>query len=154
MKPRTIEVAWQCRRDAEHFFKRIYGSDLAGACLVASTHLVLSLQALGRAAKLVVGEYGNIPARQQDHCWVEFRGKIVDITATQFSDDVGDVFIPEPAFVETHYHAWRIGQEAYKYFLSDQGIGFWGERLEEKRFLERYHGESPIHRYEEKKRSA
>lgn len=68
-------------------------SSLMGACGVASLHLVNMAQKRGMNPSFVRGKFLD-----DGHCWVEYYGCIVDITATQF--------IPcEPVHVRSIYRS-------------------------------------------------
>ena len=56
-----------------------WSSDLTGACAIGSFLVWKLLQEY--KPTLVVGD-----APDMGHCWVKVRGKVVDVTATQFGD--------------------------------------------------------------------
>jgi hypothetical protein len=50
-------------------------------CAIGSSALVFTLSEFKIRCRLVIGKF-----RQSDHCWVETRTHIIDITATQFGN--------------------------------------------------------------------
>jgi hypothetical protein len=66
---------------------KAFEADLACACCIASYMLWKALKKLGEDPDLVFGYYED-----SEHCWVELKGKVIDLTATQF-DLTHEVYI-------------------------------------------------------------
>jgi hypothetical protein len=95
MNPEVIRIARKTRREIERHKEDLRNAgmscwhDLCGLCAFASRVLQLRLQAAGFDAKLVQGN-GDPKGTTlyATHVWVELDGKVVDITATQFTHKV------------------------------------------------------------------
>ena len=74
--------------------KKTLDVGLCGYCAVASIHLCKLAKYLDIDLDFVCGEYFSNRCRS-GHCWVEYKDKIIDITATQFRKDQ----IKSPIFV-------------------------------------------------------
>lgn len=81
-------------------------SDLAGGCGAASYALTVLL---GPPARFVQGEF-----RSEYHCWVDYAGQIIDVTATQFGV-VDKVFVPNAAWA-----GWYAERRS---FAADDEVG-------------------------------
>jgi hypothetical protein len=57
-----------------------WGDDWCGLCAISSFTLTRVLKDLGFKSSLVVGKFDSV----DDHCWVEYGGKIIDLTCKQF----------------------------------------------------------------------
>lgn len=81
----AVKIRKQCEvfafsRDAEDYdFYRCH--DLSCMCAVASYTLVMALRNKGIKSDMIMGKYGN----KHDHCWVEAKDHIIDITGSQFN---------------------------------------------------------------------
>lgn len=67
---------------------------LCGYCAVASIHLCKLAKYLNINLNFVCGEYSSDHCKS-GHCWVEYKDKIIDVTATQFRKDQ----IKSPVFI-------------------------------------------------------
>ena len=83
MKMTTLEIVKKTRQVCEKYQCRpesyFTWTDLSEMCSVASTFLMCKLRHHHKKANLAVGFFGKY-----EHCWVEYYGRIYDITATQF----------------------------------------------------------------------
>jgi len=87
LNPKVHKIAEQVRRQCRKFAmsSESIGKDYHGAddldmmCGIASFTLEELLRRRGFKAKIIVGLYTGCY-----HCWVEWRGWIIDITATQY----------------------------------------------------------------------
>lgn len=112
------EVAMLARLVREHASRWVrkdagIGTDLGGACAIASYALWRVLKAKGHAATLV---YQTDMA--EAHCWVEVYGHVIDITASQYGGpDVAITRVGNPpdwAYAYTDFTHRRINQEAVR----------------------------------------
>jgi len=93
-KLQTIRIiAREVRNHCERFTKRVAGdyisieeSDLGGLCAIASYTLRRELYKKSIDTKLIEGKWFKGPTDKWGwgHCWLEWNGYIIDITATQF----------------------------------------------------------------------
>ena len=77
------QIADHIRRQVKRWVKNdpSISSDLTGACAIASNALWQTLRLLGYdKANLVC-----VSTIDYGHCWVEYRGSVIDITASQFA---------------------------------------------------------------------
>lgn len=77
-KEQIVEIATRIREWAERSNRRRknpFSSDLCGMCAIAAAKLFTELKKAGINARLVAND---------DHCFVQVRDMIVDVTATQF----------------------------------------------------------------------
>ncbi len=93
MEKRLIyQIAKRCREVSEKFvgsldahgfdfFSTSDNPDLSCFCACASWFLAHKLKEKGIPALVIMG---NVGEDENNHCWVEVEGNIVDITATQF----------------------------------------------------------------------
>lgn len=108
---KTVEVkkiALSVRSWVEnHYTPDDFYIDLCGACALASFTLTRALQLQGEEADFVEGYYSG-----ECHCWVVWKGRIVDITATQFDESLPKIYIAKNdiSYEQDHY-----GVEAIKY---------------------------------------
>ena len=106
---KAIQIAYKVRKQCEVFVNSEASKnydfhkqdDLGCMCAVASFTLAFTLNKRNIEAKMIRGKFfiNNDAHKDEDedcfgdeHCWVEFRDKIIDITATQF-DDVPKVYV-------------------------------------------------------------
>ena len=76
----TLEVVTAGQKVRSFLEKELsWSSDLTGACAIGSFLVWKLLQEY--KPTLVVGDAPDI-----GHCWVKVRGKVIDVTATQFGD--------------------------------------------------------------------
>lgn len=81
-----IELAYKVRRAVKRWTRdncEVDPEDLCGACAIASYTLYKALQNKGYRPTLVCAVNGF-----EGHCWVELRGHIIDVTATQFDPEL------------------------------------------------------------------
>lgn len=107
------------REAAERVNKRhddLFYNDLTGMCLICSTVIVTVLRKLGdKTAVLAHGccleekHYRGIA----NHCWVEYKGHILDITVTQFRNGFINFFDRPPKPVEIIPLNEEVQEEAY-----------------------------------------
>lgn len=85
------QIATAAREEMENFAREIdscNADDLSCWCGISSYFLVMVGRKFGYHLSLVEGIAfnGGWDPDQPNHCWVEYQGKIIDITATQFAD--------------------------------------------------------------------
>jgi hypothetical protein len=90
--------------------------DLSCMCAVASFVLAEALRENGLECNVVHGNFYLNGCYRSEHCWVEVKNKIVDITATQFKSSIPKVYIisnKNPQFVDKEikndylsFHNW------------------------------------------------
>lgn len=90
----VLQVAKRTRKACESYAKEtnIFAEDLNSMCAIASAYLMKRLSCARIRAEFVIGTYDG-----SDHCWVEHKDKIIDITATQFG-------ILQAVFVTSKYN--------------------------------------------------
>lgn len=77
--------------------------DLSCMCAVASFVLAEALRKNGFECNVIHGKFYLNGCYRSEHCWVEVKNKIVDITATQFKSSIPKVYIvsdKNPQFVD------------------------------------------------------
>jgi len=72
-------IAIICKKIRPKFVKR-FGNDLFGGCWHLSDHIQKELYNNNIYSKLIQGQYNR-----RLHYWLEYRGNIIDVTATQFN---------------------------------------------------------------------
>ena len=84
-----MDLAQEVRREMESVARmEKFPADLCGLCARASYKLQTRLRAAGIEVDFVYGEFDTL-----DHCWVVYKKKIVDITATQFGLSFPSVYV-------------------------------------------------------------
>lgn len=91
---KILSIAQDVRNKCEEFAKSNASKkydfhnqdDLGCMCAVASFVLARALRRNRIKCNIVSGEFYDNGWPAGNHCWVEVRNKIVDITATQFGD--------------------------------------------------------------------
>jgi len=89
-----LEIAAETREVIES--SGIYTSDLEGACAVASEYIVQKARNLNIRATFICGYYQVYDDEyvidfdyknclNTNHSWIEYKNKIIDVTATQFA---------------------------------------------------------------------
>lgn len=101
LDPMMFEIAKQSRRQMEVFSRRGVSPYtlpcLACLCAISSSFLRRLARFFDMSdVELVYGFYGS-----KDHCWNEYKGYIIDITATQF-DEPNPILIAEVG--DRRYH--------------------------------------------------
>lgn len=87
---RLIKLAHKVRNEVETHANHHYKPDtLAGACGTSSFKLMMEARRNGIKTRMVSGfYYASAQQRKKrdghPHCWIEYDGNIIDITATQF----------------------------------------------------------------------
>jgi len=102
---------------ASYVRNKINVSDTTGLCAIASHRLVRIANRLGIKCKLCVGYFGYTygdfqDTSNQNHAWVEYGGKIIDITADQFGS-YPRVMITDRKNSDVH-HPFFFGKMAEK----------------------------------------
>jgi len=69
-----------------------FGKNMTGACAISSYALYKALKNKGLKVKFVLGHFDYYLNK---HCWIEYKDKIIDITATQFGNNFSDVFVTD-----------------------------------------------------------
>lgn len=96
---RLIKLAHKVRKEVQEHASHHYPSEnLWGACGTASFKLMKEARYNGIKVRLVHGFYYSTEKQSkkrdgQSHCWIEYDGHIIDVTATQFR------FVPPTAKV-------------------------------------------------------
>ena len=67
--------------------------DLSCMCAVASFVLAEALRKNGFECNVIHGNFSRYGCYNSEHCWVEVKNKIIDITATQFKSSIPKVYI-------------------------------------------------------------
>lgn len=70
--------------------------DMGGACGVASMHLLNLANKRGFNPTFVSGFFAgpkNIISKSGGHCWIEYDGHIIDVTATQFCRSYNQIHV-------------------------------------------------------------
>lgn len=92
-KSKIIEIAKEVRKQCEKYANSIqaYNSpyyrkrNLFGMCAIASHVLTIALQKENIKGQVAFGFFNDSgPTNYRNHCWVETKKYIIDITATQF----------------------------------------------------------------------
>jgi len=65
----------------------VNGPTLCGYCGVGSIHIQNLAKTLGINVDLCQGVYQS-DGHRSGHCWIEYDGKIIDVTGTQFYKDI------------------------------------------------------------------
>jgi hypothetical protein len=90
----VISLAHKVRKDIEALakYKKKHPYRLDSMCAIASYHLLQKCKKVGVFPTFTTGHFSiyeedSLEAQCHcNHCWIEFYGKIIDITATQFSE--------------------------------------------------------------------
>lgn len=105
-----VKLAANVRKKAERYaLINNYNSNLANLCMIASYAVGKEMMKLGLRPRFIEGE-----DPEKDccfHCWIEWRGLIIDITATQF-ECMDDVFISE---INYDWNAYKHFNYVYCY---------------------------------------
>lgn len=120
--PPVVEIAAAVRSMVlEHIVRPhptsgIDDTDLEGACAICAYILVQALRIHGyHGVRFVQGVYKCMP-----HCWVTWRGWVIDPTATQFNADFdlvhvvpqGGPYVPERTGVKAHRWVQQWGTQS------------------------------------------
>jgi len=105
-----IKLATSIRKKAEEVcaYPR-----LDGWCGLTAKYITLLAETQGLHPTLVGGFFKDWP-----HCWIEYYGKIIDITATQFSHDVPNVLIThnkDERYMQTRGWGMKKQKDSYPY---------------------------------------
>lgn len=118
-KPTPRKLAEIVRRRAEEYARTSKITDektLAGMCAIASYALMRAFYKYGyKSAKLIV-----FIDECEGHCWVEYRGHVYDVTATQYDRDLPKVTVVRKSHEEYAWHPKSKHTKAVKrpgYFL-------------------------------------
>lgn len=109
---KLVELGKTVRNQIEDLNPRVRFHDLmyplnatlAGACGLASVHLVNMAQKNGLNPTFIQGNFMRDNYYPDGHCWVEYYGCVVDLTATQFS----------PYYNKIHVVPLRTARAIYK----------------------------------------
>lgn len=107
MDKQLKKIAVASRREMERFVRHkgdtFNTGDLACYCAIASYFFIMLGRKFGYKMTLVEGiafdddvdamQNGEKPAFGVNHFWVEYEGKIIDLTATQFDSDLKKVHV-------------------------------------------------------------
>lgn len=112
---------------------RILELGLCGFCGVASAHFYNLSKFLNVSVNFVCGEYRSKTCRS-GHCWIEYKDKIIDLTATQFKKDKihQDVFITNSN--NKNYNKKAINELAFyrmRYWPKEQTYSVYRKQLQD-----------------------
>jgi hypothetical protein len=98
---RFIKLAGVARNHIVRYMPE-WDNDLNGACGVATFHLMALANKHGTSPTFVAGLFSlNQDEEEHGHCWIEYDGYIIDITAAQFDEELPLVHVvPAP---DVHY---------------------------------------------------
>jgi hypothetical protein len=80
-------VRQQVRKELVPYY---YSTNMAGACGVSSVHLMRCARKIGIKVQFKYGFYNG-----SSHAWIEYRGKIIDLTVSQFNNRRPDIFVTD-----------------------------------------------------------
>lgn len=112
---KLIKIAKRVREEVVSKCYSYYNpGTLEGCCGTASLHLMRCMRINGYKVEFVHSLYREGIREEANHCWVEWEGRIIDLTRRQFNCRSPEVFISKREKVSKIYQEAKNEFRTYK----------------------------------------